>query len=89
MSPGLSLLVAVAAGGWSLACFGLYRLLAAGSPAVFAVTRWLEIEPDSTQWLADGLAEAAPLAAGIAITVWLVGAAGIALAAWLVGRNPR
>jgi uncharacterized membrane protein YhaH (DUF805 family) len=58
---------------WSALAWFLYSLAGAGGAAVVGVTRWLDIDPSSTQWLADGLS----LAGGVA--QWLVGLA------WVLG----
>ncbi len=58
---------------WSALAWFIYSLAGAGGAAVVGITRWLDIDPSATQWLADGLS----LAGGVA--QWLVGIA------WAIG----
>lgn len=80
------ILVGLAALLWSGLGWALYALAGAGSPAVVRVTRWLEMEPESTQWLADGLAMAGDLAQLLVVIAWAIGMAALAAVGWLAGR---
>jgi hypothetical protein len=50
------------------------------------LTRWLEMEPESTQWLADGLAMAGGLAQVLVLVGWGIGLAALAGVGWLAAR---
>lgn len=71
---------------WSGLCWLLFKLAGAGSVAVVAVTRWLDFEPSSTQWLADGLAAAGGIAQAVVGLIWLLGAGALAVVALLVRK---
>lgn len=71
---------------WSALGWMLYGIAGSGGPAVMAVTRWLDMEPARTQWLADGLAAAGGLAQGLVIAGWLLGLAVLGLIGWMGGR---
>ena len=79
-------LVGLAALVWSGLSWGLHALAGAGSPAVVRLTRWLEMEPESTQWLADGLAMAGGLAQVLVLIGWAIGMAALAGVGWLAAR---
>lgn len=97
MRPLAWILGAGAAALWSGFGWLLYRLAGAGGGAVVAVTRWLEIEPSATQWLADGLDMAGGILQAIVVLLWLAGILLLAAVFWLLGRvtgvadggNPR
>lgn len=80
------ILVGLAALVWSAIAWGLHALAGAGSPAVVRLTRWLEMEPESTQWLADGLAMAGGLAQVLVLVGWGIGLAALAGVGWLAAR---
>jgi hypothetical protein len=71
---------------WSLLAWVLHGIAGSGSAAVVTVSRWLDIEPSSTQWLADGLAMAGGLAQAMVIIVWLVGVGLLGLFGWMGSR---
>lgn len=71
---------------WSLFAWALHGLAGSGSAAVVTLSRWLDIEPASTQWLADGLAMAGGLAQVLVILAWLFGMAVLGLFGWMGGR---
>lgn len=79
-------LLGLAALLWSGLAWGLHALAGAGSAAVVRITRWLELEPESTQWLADGLAIAGDLAQMLVLIGWAIGLAALGAVGWLVGR---
>lgn len=91
-------IVAVLLGlAWSGLGWLLWRLAGAGGAAVVAVSRWLELEPSSTQWLADALDMAGWLAQLVVVLVWLIGLLVLVAMLWLVRKvgeaaeaeNPR
>ena len=55
---------------WSGIAWLLYALAGAGSSVVVHVTRWLDLEPGTTQWLV--------------VFIWLLGAAAIGVVGWLL-----
>jgi hypothetical protein len=71
---------------WSLFAWLLHGLAGSGAAAVTTVSRWLDIEPSSTQWLADGLAMAGGLAQGLVIVFWLLGLGLLGLFGWMGSR---
>lgn len=79
-------LLGLAALLWSGLAWGLHALAGAGSAAVVRITRWLELEPESTQWLADGLAMAGDLAQMLVLIGWAIGLAALGSVGWLIGR---
>ncbi len=87
MRPALMILLLAAVAAWTTLAVGVHAILARGSRLLFDLARWLELEPDSVQWMADRLAEAAPLALPAAALVWTVGVAAIAFAAFLFVRD--
>ena len=68
---------------WSAFAWLLYALAGAGGAVVTHVTRWLEIDLATTQWLADGLALAGGMAQVLVIIVWLMGMGLILMFAWM------
>ena len=68
---------------WSGFAWLLYALAGAGGAVVTHVTRWLEIDLATTQWLADGLALAGGMAQVLVIIVWLMGMGLILMFAWM------
>jgi|FEC22Drversion2_1045045.scaffolds.fasta_scaffold00946_16 hypothetical protein len=80
------ILLALVALVWSGLAWVLHALAGAGSPAVVRLTRWLEMEPESTQWLADGLAMAGDIAQLLVLVGWAIGLAALLLVGWLAGR---
>lgn len=82
---------------WSGLSWMLFRLAGAGGATVVAITRWLEIEPSTTQWLADGLDLAGGVVQLLVVLVWLVGLSVMGICLWLVRKigvvaseaNPR
>jgi hypothetical protein len=71
---------------WSLLAWLLHGLAGSGSAAVVTLSRWLDIEPASTQWLADGLAMAGGLAQVLVVLAWLVGMGMLGLFGWMGSR---
>lgn len=71
---------------WSLLAWLLHGIAGSGSAAVVTLSRWLDIEPASTQWLADGLAMAGGLAQVLVILAWLVGMGLLGLFGWMGSR---
>lgn len=78
--------VGVAGLAWTGLAWLLHSIAGSGGAAVVGVTRWLDLEPSSTQWIADGLSMAGGVAQWLVILVWLIGAGVLALLAWLGGR---
>jgi hypothetical protein len=79
-------LLGVAAILWSLLGWFLHALAGSGSAAVVTVTRWLELDPASTQWIADTLALAGGIAQWLVILIWLMGLGLLGALGWLGGR---
>ncbi|WP_199555509.1 hypothetical protein [Sandaracinobacteroides hominis] len=71
---------------WSGLAWLLHGLAGAGGPLVVTLTRWFDLEPSSTQWLADGLSMAGGLAQWLVVAVWLLGAVVLLLIGWMSGR---
>lgn len=74
---------------WSLIAFGLFRFLADGGASLVAITRWLELEPATTQWFADSLAAAGTPGRGLSLAIWAGGVLVIAAVAWLTAPRRR
>jgi hypothetical protein len=68
---------------WSLLAWAMHSLAGAGGAAVVTVSRWLQLEPSQTQWLADGFDLAGGAAQWLVVGVWLIGMALIAVLGWL------
>ncbi len=75
--------VAIAGLAWTGLGWLFYTIAGSGGAAVVGVTRWLELEPASTQWIADGLSMAGGIAQWLVILVWLIGVGVLGLLAWL------
>lgn len=71
---------------WSALAWFFYSLAGAGGAAVVGVTRWLEIEPSTTQWLADGLSLAGGVAQWLVVLGWLLGIIVLAVIARVVAK---
>jgi len=71
---------------WSLLAWVLHGVAGSGSAAVVTVSRWLDVEPANTQWLADGLAMAGGFAQALVVVAWLVGMAVLGLFGWMGSR---
>lgn len=71
---------------WSALAWFFYSLAGAGGAAVVGVTRWLEIEPSTTQWLADGLSMAGGVAQWLVVLGWLLGMIVLVAIARLAAR---
>ncbi len=71
---------------WSLFGWMLHALAGSGSAAVVTLTRWLDLEPASTQWVADGLGLAGDVAQWLVVLVWLLGMAVLGLVGWFSAR---
>ena len=71
---------------WSALAWFFYTLAGAGGAAVVSVTRWLDIDPSTTQWLADGLSMAGGVAQWLVVFGWLLGITVLGLVGWLAGR---
>ena len=71
---------------WTGLAWLLHSLAGTGGAAVVSISRWLDIDPDSTQWIADTLALAGGIAQWLVLIVWLIGAAVVLMLGWLGGR---
>jgi len=78
--------VAVAGLAWTGLAWLLHSIAGSGGAAVVGVTRWLDLEPASTQWIADGLSMAGGIAQWLVVLVWLIGAGVLGLLMWVGGR---
>lgn len=67
----------------------LFALAGAAGTVVVRVTRWLDFEPTTTQWLADGLAAAGTVAQWLFAIVWAAGIAALVAVHVLVRRLPQ
>jgi hypothetical protein len=74
---------------WSLIALGLGQVLADGGASLVAFGRWLELEPASTQWVTDSLAEAGRPARGLVLLIWGLGLLVLLLLALLAGGRSR
>lgn len=74
---------------WSALAFLVHSLAGAGGSAVVAVTRWLGIDPSTTQWLADGLAMAGDVAQWLVVFGWALGVGVLGFVGWVVGQADR
>lgn len=83
----LALIFLVAGLVWTAVAFGLYLLLADGGASLVAITRWLDLEPATTQWFADTLALADLPARGLVLIIWSAGLALILWLAWLAASH--
>jgi hypothetical protein len=86
---GLVLFFLVATLLWSLLVLGLSRLLADGGASVVAITRWLELDPATTQWFADALAEAGSPGRGLMVLIWATGMGVLTFLVWLAASRRR
>lgn len=68
---------------WSGLGWLLWRVAGAGEAAIFTISRWLGIDPASTQWIAELVALAGGIAQWLVALVWLAGMGVIGLLAWL------
>lgn len=71
---------------WSALAWFIYSLAGAGGAAVVRVTRWLDIDPSTTQWLADGLSVAGGVAQWLVVFGWLLGVVVLGTVGWLATR---
>lgn len=71
---------------WSALAWLFFSLAGAGGAAVVAVTRWLDLDPLTTQWLADGLALAGGAAQWLVGIAWGLGMAVLGAIGWMGGR---
>lgn len=60
---------------WTGLAVLLHDVAGSGAAAVVTISRWLQMEPSSTQWLADILHTAG---GAVQLVVWLIWAVGIA-----------
>lgn len=86
MRSGLWVLLGVLALIWSALAWFVWSLAGAGGAAVVAVTRWLEIDPSATQWLADTLSLAGGVAQWLVAFGWLLGMVVLAIVARLMSK---
>jgi hypothetical protein len=73
MKRAMLVLLGTSALFWSLLAWALHAIAGSGSAAVVTVTRWLSLEPASTQWIADGLLLAGGVAQWLVVVIWLLG----------------
>ncbi len=71
---------------WSALAWFIYSLAGAGGAAVVGISRWLDIDPSTTQWLADGLSLAGGVAQWLVGIGWLMGIIVLAVVARLAAR---
>ena len=86
MKTLLWILVGLGALAWSLLAWLLYAIAGSGGAAVVSLTRWLEIDPASTQWIADTLSLAGGIAQWLVVLMWLLGMAVLGVVGWLGGQ---
>lgn len=85
MRPGPILLLLGLA--WTAVLATLFALAGKGGAIVVRVSRWLDIEPATTQWLADGLDSAGPAARWLFAIVWAAGVAALAAISHSLSRS--
>lgn len=86
MKTGLWAVLGVLALIWSALAWFIWSLAGAGGAAVVTVTRWLELDPSATQWLADGLSLAGGAAQILVALAWLLGMVVLAIVARLAHK---
>ena len=86
MRPLFWTVATVLALAWSGVSWLLWRLAGAGGAVVVTITRWLELEPATTQWLADALDMAGDVIQLVVVLIWLIGLLVLLIALWLVRK---
>lgn len=76
-------MVVLAGLAWTGLAWLFHAIAGAGGAAVVRVTRWLDLEPAGTQWIADAFSVAGGIAQWLVVLVWLIGAGALGLLAWL------
>ena len=79
-------LLGLAALIWTAIAWLLHSIAGSGEAAVVTITRWLQIEPASTIWLANILAAIGGPTQVLVWIGWAIGMAGLALVAWFGSR---
>jgi len=80
------ILLGLAALLWSLFAWALHAIAGSGEAAVTTMTRWLQIDPTSTIWLADLLATIGGPTQILIIIGWLIGMAALGLTGWFASH---
>lgn len=68
---------------WSGLGWLAWTIAGTGEAAVVTLSRWLQIEPSSTQWIAQAFALAGGIAQWLILLVWLMGMGVIGMLVWL------
>ena len=71
---------------WTSIAWLLHSIAGSGEAAVMTLTRWLQIEPASTIWLASILAASGGPTQVLVWIGWAFGMAGLGLVAWFGTR---
>ena len=86
MRSALWIVLAVLGLFWSAVAWFVLLVAGAGGAVVVGVTRWLDLDPSATQWLADGLSMAGGLAQWLVVFGWALGMVVLGLVGWVAGR---
>ncbi len=73
---------------WSGLTWLAWTIAGAGEASVVTISRWLGLNPSSTQWIAEAFALAGGIAQGLIALVWVAGLGVIALLAWAGSQLP-
>lgn len=73
--------------GWSALAWLLHAAAGTGSVAVVRVSHWLDIDPASTQWIADTMAFAGGVAQWFILLVWAIGLGVLVVLAMLASKT--
>ena len=68
---------------WSALGWMAWTIAGSGEAAVVTLSHWLQIDPASTQWIAQAFALAGGVAQWLIAIVWLMGMGVIGLLIWL------
>jgi hypothetical protein len=80
------ILLAIAALLWTAMAWLLHSLAGSGEAAVLGITRWLQIDPTSTIWLADILGAIGGPTQVLIWIGWAIGMAALGLVGWFGSR---
>lgn len=72
---------------WSLLAWAIWEMAGAGSRVVNWFTKLFQLEPASTQWLADAVQMAGGLAQILVAIFWLMGVGVLFVIGWAAGRT--
>ena len=76
-------LAAIGALLWSALGWLAWTIAGKGEAAIVTLSRWLQIDPASTQWIAEAFALAGGIAQWLILLVWLMGMGIVGILTWL------